>query len=323
MRGNLNTSANITRNLVKVRIEEFEFQKDGLSRVDYWFYGKEYEDFVYYEDKLFGKTDKVLLKNLKNKPEIYATPITPKIDRIYPPRSRQALSNLISSVRQIKLIEMGYLYIHASCISKDGEGILLAAFPNVGKTLSVLQILNSNENFRYISDDTVLVDKKGNAYLTTFPSAIGYYDFLRFIKPNDIGKIRYYTSLIKAWLMHKSKLLNRILRPPHIVLGELYKTTSKAKVKVVCTLEIGSKFIKKVDPEEMLLKISSINEYSLPRYYVNPFIKVYDFFNPGYIESVRKKELKNLFDFLSNCECYSLACNNWDWKSLLEEAGII
>ncbi|RLE40249.1 hypothetical protein DRJ16_07325 [Candidatus Woesearchaeota archaeon] len=304
-----------------VNIGNFSFLKDDLSKVDYWFFGKEGEDIVYYEDRIFGMDDKILLRNLKEKTEIHATNGTLKIDRIYTPRSRESLKNLINTVIQIKQIEHGCLSIHASCLSKDGEAILLAAFPNVGKTLSAFQLLESG--FKYISDDTVLVDNKGVAYLTSFPSAVGYYDFLRFIKPKDIGVLRYYASFVKSWFMHRSKLLNRILRPPHLTLGNLYETVDKAKVKVVCTLEIGLKSIKKIEPEDMLKKINAINEYCLPRFYANPFIKVYDYFNPGYIESIREIEREILSDFLSSCECYSLACNNWDWKSLLEEIGVI
>ncbi len=304
---------------IRVRIEDFDFPKDGLSKLDYWFYGREGGDFVYYEDKLFGKEDKVLLKNLRGEPEIRVAPITPKIDRFYAPRSRGSLSSIVSAVRQIKQIEKGYLAIHASCVSKNGEGILLAAFPNVGKTLSAHQLLSSNNEFRYISDDTVLVDSKGMAYLTAFPSAAGYYDFLRFIKPKSVGRLKYYTSFIKSWFMHKNKVLNRLLRPPHFNLAEIYPTAPQTKVKVVCTLEIGQKQIKSTSPEDMMKKIMAINEYSLPRFYNNPFIKVYDYFNPGYIDKIRRKERDNLLSFLTNCECYNLACNDWNWASLIKE----
>jgi len=306
--------------VVEIR-KDINFNNSRLSKLDFWFYGKEGEDVVYYEDRIFGIDDKILLRNLKGKTEIHATSGTLKIDRIYTPRSRESLRRLINTVVQIKQIESGCLSIHASCLAKDGEAILLAAFPNVGKTLSTHQLLGSG--FKYISDDTVLVDNKGVAYLTSFPSAVGYYDFLRFIKPKDIGVLRYYTSFVKSLFMHKSKLLNRILKPPHLVLGELYETVDKAKVRVVCTLEMGPKSIKKTEPEDMLKKINAINEYCLPRFYANPFMKVYDYFNPGYIEGIREMERKNLSDFLFSCECYSLACNNWDWKSLLEEIGVI
>ncbi len=311
---------NISPDII-VNVDNFNFPKNELSKLDYWFYGREGEDFVYYEDRIFGIEDKILLKNIKGKTEIHATEKTLKIDRIYVPRSRESLEKLINTIVQIKQIEHGCLSIHASCLSRDGEAILLAAFPNVGKTLSAHQLLKSG--FKYISDDTVLVDNKGIAYLTSFPSAVGYYDFLRFIRPEDIGMVRYYSSFVKSWFMHKSKLLNRLLRPPHLTLGDLYETVDKAKVRVVCTLEIGPKSIKEIEPEDMFKKIRAINEYCLPRFYDNPFIKVYDYFNPGYVEDIREREYKNLLDFLSGCECYNLACNNWDWKALLEEIGVI
>ncbi|HEC56628.1 MAG TPA: hypothetical protein ENI32_01900 [Candidatus Syntrophoarchaeum butanivorans] len=44
--------------------KDIDFSREGLSRLDFWFYGKEGEDFVYFEDNFFGMKNKVLLKNL-------------------------------------------------------------------------------------------------------------------------------------------------------------------------------------------------------------------------------------------------------------------
>ena len=311
---------NVTSDIV-INVGDFDFQKNNLSKLDFWYYGKDGGDFVYYEDKILFMSDRILLKNLSGKTELYVSHGSLKMDRLYTPRSRGSIRKLIDAIIQIKQIEHGCLSIHASCLSRNGEAVLLAAFPNVGKTLSAHQLLK--EGFEYLSDDTILVDSRGMAYLTSFPSAVGYYDFLRFIKPSDIGVLRYGLYFIKSWIMHKNKLLNRILKPPHIALGDLYKTVNKSKVKVVCTLEIGPKAIKRVDEEYIFKKIKAINEYCLPRFYNNPFIKVYDYFNLGYVDSIKEQENANLLDFLSGCECYCLACNDWNWKSLLSEIGIV
>jgi len=306
---------------IVIKVGDFDYPKDDLSKLDFWYYGKDGMDFVYYEDKIFHMDDKILLKNLNGVTELYISHGSLRMDRLYTPRSRDSVRGLIDTVIQIKQIEHGCLSIHASCLSKDGEAVLLAAFPNVGKTLSAHQLLKVG--FKYLSDDTVLVDNKGVAYLTSFPSAMGYYDFLRFIQPSDIGTLKYYLYFMKSWIMYKSKLLNRLLKPPHIALGDLYETVDRSKVGVVCTLEIGPRAVKRVDTDYMFKKIKAINEYCLPRFYNNPFIKVYNYFNLGYIDSVREQEDANLLDFLSRCECYCLACNDWDWKSLLAEIGVI
>ena len=301
--------------VVEIR-KDLNFSKDGLSKLDFWFYGREGEEFVYFEDNLFGVKNKVLLKCLEGKTEIYATKSVLKIDRLYAPRSRGSLYDLINTVIRIKLIQKGCLNIHASCLAKNDSAILFAAFPNVGKTLTTLQLLK--EGFKYISDDTVLVDRNGNAYLTSFPSAIGYEDFLKFIKPADIGTWRYYRALIKGWIIKKSNILHRIMQPPLICLGDIFETVDKSKVDVVCTLEIGERRIEEVDKEYMVERITAINDYSLSRIN-NPFIFVYSYFNNFSIAEIERKQRENLLEFLRGCKCYSLACNDWNWIALVKE----
>lgn len=49
--------------IVEVK-KDFDFSTKGLSRLDFWFYGKDGGNFVYFEDNFLGMTNKVLLKNL-------------------------------------------------------------------------------------------------------------------------------------------------------------------------------------------------------------------------------------------------------------------
>lgn len=300
--------------------KDINFSKEGLNRLDFWFYGKEGGDFVYYEDTFFGVKNKVLLKNIDGKTEVYVTKPTLRLDRFYPPRSRKSFKDLIDTIIRIKQIQKGYLNIHAACLSKDNSAILFAAFPNVGKTLSTLQLLK--EGSRYLSDDTVLVDRNGKAYLTSFPSAIGYEDFLKFIKPADIGTRKYYKTLVKDWLIKHSNVLNRIMNSPLICLGDLFETVDESKVDVVCTLEIGERRIKEVSNEYLVERITTINDYSLSRIN-NPFIFVYSYFNDFSIAKIERMQKKNLSKFLEGCRCYSLASDDWDWLSVFKEIGVI
>lgn len=303
--------------------KDIDFSKDGLSKLDFWFYGKEGEDFVYYEDTFFGVENKVFLKNLDGKTEIYVTKPTLRLDRFYPPRSRKSLNDLIGTIIRIKLIKNGYLNIHAACLSKDGTTILLAAFPQMGKTLSTLQLLK--EGFKYIAEDTVLVDSDGNAYFTPSPMTI-HHDFLKFINRKKVSTWKYYEILLKTWIMEKSRFIYRVLEPPKINLFGIKNDrliTRKSKVKIACSLEIGDRQVRKVSKEHLAEKISSINGYSLPRISANPFIWVYSYFNEFDVAKIEKKEKENLSSFLEGCECFSLACNDKNWISLFKDMGVV
>jgi hypothetical protein len=245
------------------------------------------------------------------------------MDKIYVPRSRRSIAELEYMIKRIELINQGYASIHASCISNDISNILLPAYPNVGKTLSCLQLLE--KGYKYLSDDTVKVDTKGDAYLTSFPSAVGYYDFLRFINPKSIGWWRFKLFTLKSRLMQTNKVIERMLNPPLIELGKLYETKEETSINKICILEIAPKKIEKIDRDLMLEKITKINQYCLPRVSNNPVIQAYAYFNDDFSASeIEQKEKGNLRMFLSNCdEFYSLACNDWNWLKLFKEVGIV
>ena len=295
--------------------------KHNCSRLDLWFYGREDENFIYYEDIFFGMKNQILLKNLLDKPEITVSKSCLWLDKFYPPHSRLSIQSLIDSVTRIKQIQNGYLSIHAACVSNDEHTILIAAFPNVGKTLSCLQLLK--EGYKYISDDTVLVDKNGYAYLTSFSAGIGQRDFLKFIKPNDIGKPKYYQTLLRAKIYESNKLVERLIQPPKIALGKIFPTKNKAKVNMIATIEIGPKRIEKIDKYDMTTKIMKINNYSLSRLN-NPLIWAYSYFNNNFsVEEIESTNWINLWEFVENSDrFYSLACNDWNWIDIFKEINI-
>lgn len=300
-----------------IKIEkDVDFPKNGLDRLDRWFYGKEGEDFIYYDDFILGMRDKVLIKNLDSTPtEIYATKSVLRINL----RSRGRLSDIINLIVDLKLLRKGYLTIHAACLSKDDSAILLAAFPNIGKTLCTLYLLK--KGFKYLFDDTGFIDGKGTAYCNPFVSTIGYHDFVKFIKPTDVGRLKYLEIALKGFPLSKSKVIGRIFEPPVIDLLKIegHELAEQSRVGSVCILEIGERKVKEMDKEELAKKILIANEYSLPRAIGNPFMLAYSYFNDFNFEEMKRKERDILLKFLSECKCYELACKERDWLSVIKE----
>lgn len=309
--------------MLKKDFLDTKIEKNSCSRVDYWFYGRQNEKFLYYEDTFFGLKNKILLKNLENDPELTVSDSCLLMDKVYPPRSRRSIAELYGMIERIELINQGYAVIHASCVSNGINNLLLPAYPNVGKTLSCMQLLSNG--YKYLSDDTIKVDTEGNAYLTSFPSAVGYYDFLRFIEPKSIGKIKFAKFMLRSRLMKTNKLIERLLSPPLLELGKLYGTKEQTKPNKVCILEIAPKKIEKIDRDLMLERITKINQYCLPCVSTNPVIQAYAYFNDSFSAyGIEKKEKANLEKFLSHCDdFYSLACNDWNWLKLFKEVGLV
>jgi len=288
----------------------------GLNRHDRWFYGREGEDLVYYEDKTLGFNDKVLVENLRGNPtEIKVTKSVLK----FSPRSRGSLSDLIESIIDLKFSEKGYATLHAGTLSKNRSAIVLVGFPNVGKTLCTLYLLK--DGFKYMGDDNGMIDKDGNVYCYPSTSSIGYHDFLKFIRPEDIGRWRYYKHLLRVLPM-RIKIVERIFNYPEIYLPDIKRFGKEdiAKAKVVCSLEIGEKMIREIDRENMVRKIEMINDYSRPRPTQNPFLWVYAYFNTDFnLHDFVKREEEIIYSFLSHCKCYVISCNERNWGEVLKE----
>lgn len=79
--------------------------------------------------------------------------------------------NLVEPLLRLLLVPKGYALLHLACMEKNGDGIMISAPPDTGKTSCILKCLKiSNENgsgLSLLSDDMVIVGKDGS--LLSFP----------------------------------------------------------------------------------------------------------------------------------------------------------
>lgn len=300
-----------------------ELFKTDSSILDHWFYGKHGKDSIYFEDTFLGLKNKLLIEGLQtNTVTIHSNDNVHRLDKIYAPRSRKSYANLIQNIGRIQLIESNRIPIHAATLSNGNIGLMLPAFPNVGKSLSTLELMS--HGWKYLSDDTVHVDAKGNAYLTEFPSAVGYKDFFKYPVSKNVGNKPHLKFTIYNRIRDSNKILERLIKPPLISLCSMAKTAPKAKINIVCTLEIGEYNIEPISFDEMYNSILKSNRYSLGLI-DNPLIQAYAYFNPNFsLESIEQKQRDILKQFLLQGNTfYRLSCKNWDWGELFKELDLI
>jgi|AntDeeMetagen285_2_1112576.scaffolds.fasta_scaffold00293_5 hypothetical protein len=302
-----------------VRVEtdaDFDVDTADLQRHDLWFYGADGRDLVYYEDTLFGRTDKVLLEDLKKET---TTIRANTIDRITP-RSRGSVSDLLEVVIDYKLIQRGYTTLHAGALSHNGRGVLLGGFPNVGKTLSTLSLLDVG--FSYLSDDNTIIGADGTVSAHPSTSSVSYRDFRRFFGPEEFGHIGYYGRLARLFPMQFA-IAERVLDHPSLYLPDVDGVTQadSADAMVACTLEIGPRETEEVAADTLARKLITSTDYSRPRPWQHPFVWVYAYFNDLDVDAVRNEERRVVRSFLSDASCYRLACEERDWDDVLE--GIV
>ncbi len=260
---------------LKITVGDFEFEKRECSKADLWFYGREDEDFIYYERFIFNVKDKLLLESLRNETtKITVTTFCYK----KPLRARGSFDNLLNSVQMLKLSQSG-VFIHGACVARDGFAVLMPAMPSTGKTLTTLQLLN--KGYKYMADDTLIVDSSGTAYYNQMSSAVGPY-ILNFV--NHMSRLKRAELRLKSFLRGFPGA-TKIVPPFMAEAWELVdgaQVASNAKVTVICLLEAGPKCVEELDKKRALSKIMAINRYSLPRPRSNPVILAYTLFNPQF-----------------------------------------
>jgi len=289
-----------------------------FSNVDR-FYAKKDEDILYFKDVYYKRKYDILLAYFDEKynypTKIYATKAT--LNRSHSVL-RGNLYNLIDAIIQIKLIQAGFLYVHAACLSKNGQSIVLAAHCGVGKSIASFQA--SKRGYNILSDDMTLIDSEGYGYFSCTPSTVSYNDFIRFVKAKDIGWWKYQRLLLRSKIVERNPWLMRFFPLPRInLLGRWNHKVLKSKVNTICVLEEGEKCIEKVDKEYLAKKINEINEYSLEKFDRNRMLWMYAFFNEFDMNKVRAHENENLLKFLDGCECYVLSCEDKNWIPLVGE----
>lgn len=77
-------------------------------------------------------------------------------------QTRFNLYNLLTAVLSVRLLLHGYKLQYGGCISRDGRGVLLPAFSDVGKTTTILKLVREGEA-QYLSDDATIVSPTGQA----------------------------------------------------------------------------------------------------------------------------------------------------------------
>lgn len=74
----------------------------------------------------------------------------------------------------LKLLQQNHILFHAGCIDFDDAGILIPGLGSTGKTYTTLSLVDGDE-YRYLSDDLVILGPNGSIYSYPQPTGIGPY----------------------------------------------------------------------------------------------------------------------------------------------------
>jgi hypothetical protein len=278
------------------------FPESKPTQIAHGLYLLEDSDFVNSTFSIFRATVNWNLKRLSGKP----TEIS--FDRSYrlfskilkfPISSVFTTEAYIKFILHLKLILKNHTFLIGGCFKPDKSNgaIILSAMGTMGKTRTTLDMFKKIGG-KYLSDDTVIVNRKGQ--VLSYPS------------PIRLRKFNFAMLYTEAYVSPQ----------------QMFDSTSIEKepsdVEAIYLLERGDKDeIISIEPEEALIKLLAISRKLLP-YYMERTILAYSYMNPSFdLYEIMHKEEKILADFLKQKECYTLRCKYDDpsrYTKLIEGA---
>jgi len=242
------------------------------------FYYETKEGEVYYEQHFgFGLKAKLLLKYNAQNPEIIVNPfyhkfIRKRIDDVNPPGGH------LADILRLKLIEEGFIPLHASAFSYGENGTIIFAPSNTGKTVCVLHAVN--HGCKFLSEDISVTDGRR---VWGCPSTLTFID-----SANLKGFSRILQELYKNIPITRPYLREKISINVDNILGK-EKIASKAMIKRIIVLARGKeKNIQQLDENEASNIILNLNRAEFP--YWNPLLFALQFFGKIDIKECMKKE---------------------------------
>jgi hypothetical protein len=137
----------------------------------------------------------------------------------------------------VMLSKFGFFVLHAGCVAKKGQGIIISSAFGKGKTVATLELIK--KGFKFLSDEYVLLRQSGKTIRAyAFPQKIGIkssllfrfaeFEFLKRIKFGFHRKKRFWIDQAYSNSMVKT-CVPRLILFPNFVRGGLFKLRPVSK----------------------------------------------------------------------------------------------
>lgn len=134
---------------------------------------KQRKDYAYYHDD-----DTVIIDygvmNLTVSVSSISDTLTVKFSRKYEKANIDHLRGFWEVALHLKLLQQDHILFHAGGVDFNGSGFLIPGLGSTGKTYTTLSLIDG-EQYRYLSDDLVILGSDGSAYSYPQPTGTGPY----------------------------------------------------------------------------------------------------------------------------------------------------
>lgn len=206
-----------------------------------------------------------------------------------------------------KLAQKGYSVIHASGVALDGKGFVFPACKGVGKTSTMLNLIE--DGGIYLSNEPIIISNDGKVY--SFPSYIHFYHY------NLKGTSSFSTKLtMKDMIELKLKHLVYIfsfkygsfplnINPEKLFgkIGDIYPLQSLILLTKTNRNEPNLK--KNIDKNELIKRLTNVNKFEMQ--YFSDILMAYSYVFPKSETTLFWEKFEtNLSNALSKMQCHEV-----------------
>ena len=269
---------------------------DHLTQRFHYCYGAENAEEVYFERPLgLGLNARLHCKNLMTDPQIrvnktYYKFIKSKIDNTFPPGVH------LADTLSLLLLKNNYIPLHCAAISSNNEGIVLAAPPDTGKSITTM--LAVKRGYGFLSEDIAVADDK---YVYSNPQTTTFYNIPGFKTNHSLRQMLF------RFLAAYTPTPGYFVRPPTARIYDIMKDVKidlKAPIKYIFILAKGRDTLEELDSKEALRRILIINRNEFS-YHKNTLLFAYSYFNRSLnINALMQKEERLIENMTSKVKSY-------------------
>jgi glycosyltransferase involved in cell wall biosynthesis len=240
-------------------------------------------------------------------------------------------TNIVEALLRFVLVSRGYMLLHSACIELNGQGLLMSALTDTGKTGTVLRLLRENPS-RFLSDDMTIIDATGTARSYPKPLTISQHT-LRAVNAGDLSRAEWRRLRVQSRvhskegrgigvrlgdmnlpIMSMNALTQVVVPPPKYIVDRLVPCRHATSVQVqdLFIIERGAFRITDIEPDGLLdeLIANTDDAYGFPPFrYFAPALVVG---GAGY-EELRAQERRILAEAMAGVRARRLATPDFTW----------
>ena len=240
-------------------------------------------------------------------------------------------TNVIEALLRFVFVDRGYMLLHSACLDMDGQGIMLSARTDTGKTGTILTLLRDTTG-QFLSDDMTIIDGAGVALCFPKPLTISHHT-LRAVNAGTLSKAEWRKLRLQSRLHSKegrgfammlaehnlpimsiNSWVQRIVPPPKYEVKRLVpcELTTRTNLTSLFIIERGEPHHSLVPQNQAIEELLENTEdaYGFPPYrYVAPAIVL----GGSDYDELRVREKLILASAMESAQIHRLGSNDFSW----------